>query len=77
MAVPDILVSRRKPWFQKFRASLTNTKSVEDIRHLLRYKAERWRNGKQAKPKTSEESGTWDTDEELCLGNLNCLQGEV
>ncbi|KAJ3550403.1 hypothetical protein NMY22_g512 [Coprinellus aureogranulatus] len=32
----------RKPWYQKFRTSLTNTTTIEDIEDLVRYKLARW-----------------------------------
>ncbi|KAF5356975.1 hypothetical protein D9756_006638 [Leucocoprinus leucothites] len=33
----------RRPWFSKFRAVLSATKSIEEIEHLVRIKIERWR----------------------------------
>ncbi|TFK49010.1 FMN-linked oxidoreductase [Heliocybe sulcata] len=33
----------RRPWYQKFRARLGDTKSVDEIERLLRFKVQRWR----------------------------------
>ncbi|KXN92130.1 tRNA-dihydrouridine(16/17) synthase [NAD(P)(+)]-like protein [Leucoagaricus sp. SymC.cos] len=33
----------RRPWFNKFRAALSATQSIEEIEHLVRIKVERWR----------------------------------
>jgi tRNA-dihydrouridine synthase 1 len=38
-----VLLSGRRPWFNKFRAALSATKSVEEIEHLVHIKIARWR----------------------------------
>ncbi|KAF8649178.1 hypothetical protein AX16_005976 [Volvariella volvacea WC 439] len=58
----------RRPWFTKFRTSLSDTSDIAEISHLLRYKVQRWR-GKAVRKLQHEE------DDEG--GNTNCGDNSI